>query len=176
MSELDYLIWQRFGQLQKPQNKRFRALNGKYGKLKKYRAKMAQKPTEGEIGLERLLKTAFKGTSASIQRQMIFREGKGGYIVDFYIPNHHLAFEADGKQHVENIEYDTERDNTLKGLGVLVYRIANYAMKYKSAEVLEHLKKIAEALQIKDYSERRIMLLNLQKTIKKAFSWRSGQS
>lgn len=168
------MIWQRFGHFSTQKTKKHARLSNRYKKLKKYRQKMQEKPTEGENGLEGLLKSAFKGTS--IQSQMIFREGKGGYIVDFYLPSHHLAFEADGKIHTNNIEYDTRRDETLRGIGVIVFRIANYAMKYKSAEVLRHLQAISETLKIKDYSQRRLLLFNHQQTIKKAFSWRSGQS
>lgn len=170
---LDLLIWRRFNSLKKP-NKRIARLSNRYRNLKKYRKKNAENPTPQEKTLEMLLRKAFK--HENIQSQMIFREGKGGYIVDLYIPSYHLAFEADGFQHIENKEYDDQRDKTLNGLGVLVFRIANYAFKYKPEEVLKSLEEVAKATKIKDYAERRRILLNLQQTIKNAFGWRSGQS
>lgn len=73
---------------------------------------------------ERHLWYAFpKGLPVTIQRQKVI----GQYIVDFYCASAKLVTEIDGSQHYEkeNLEADTNRDNYLNNLGLVVKRYAN---------------------------------------------------
>lgn len=56
------------------------------------------------------------------------QHGIGRYIVDFYCPQLQLAVEVDGSQHFElnALEYDNERDEWLRGFGVMVVRFTAY--------------------------------------------------
>ena len=47
----------------------------------------------------------------------------GNYIVDFYCSNCHVVIEIDGSSHNEKYEYDVERDEYLKFLGLKVIHI-----------------------------------------------------
>jgi len=51
----------------------------------------------------------------------------GGYVVDFYLPQHKLAIEIDGPSHLgpEAAEYDQERQKTIEDLGVIFLRFTN---------------------------------------------------
>lgn len=47
----------------------------------------------------------------------------GSYIVDFYIKRLGLVIEIDGSSHVGKEEYDLEREDYLRSLGLKIYRI-----------------------------------------------------
>ena len=49
----------------------------------------------------------------------------GGYIVDFYCSELQLVIEIDGDSHAETVEYDLERTEFLKALGLQVIRYTN---------------------------------------------------
>jgi very-short-patch-repair endonuclease len=49
----------------------------------------------------------------------------GKYIVDFCAPRQKLIIELDGSQHLDQHEYDTERDNFLQSKGYRVLRFWN---------------------------------------------------
>lgn len=49
----------------------------------------------------------------------------GPYILDFYCPDKKLAIELDGSQHLNNKEYDQERDNYLLALDIKTVRFWN---------------------------------------------------
>ncbi|MCX6752746.1 MAG: DUF559 domain-containing protein [Candidatus Nomurabacteria bacterium] len=49
----------------------------------------------------------------------------GPYILDFYSPEKRLAIELDGSQHLDNKEYDEERDNYLLGHEIKTLRFWN---------------------------------------------------
>jgi very-short-patch-repair endonuclease len=49
----------------------------------------------------------------------------GYYIADFYCPRYRYIIELDGSQHIENSEYDQERDNFLRSKGCTVRRFWN---------------------------------------------------
>ena len=51
-----------------------------------------------------------KGVGIKFRRQ----HSVGSYILDFYFPEKKLGIELDGSQHLENKEYDKERDNYLR--------------------------------------------------------------
>ena len=49
----------------------------------------------------------------------------GPYILDFYCPEKRLAVELDGRQHVENKDYDVERAHYLREFGIKIVRFWN---------------------------------------------------
>ena len=80
------------------------------------------------------------------QRGYKFRrqESIGSYIVDFFCPKYNLVIELDGSQHLDNKEYDFERDNYLKSQGCIILRFWNNDI-HKNLEGV--LSKIDEILQ-----------------------------
>jgi len=65
----------------------------------------------------------FKGLD--FDRQKII----GNYIVDFYCADKKLIIEIDGVSHNEKVEYDTERDAFLKGLGLNIVHLLDKDIK-----------------------------------------------
>lgn len=65
----------------------------------------------------------------------------GSYIVDFYCKEKNLIIELDGSQHMEAKEYDKERDNYIKILGIKVLRFWNNDIDKNIEEVLIKIKK-----------------------------------
>lgn len=53
------------------------------------------------------------------------QHGIGPYIVDFYFPKAKLVVELDGVQHIENKEYDNQRNEYLESLGIQTLRFMN---------------------------------------------------
>ena len=80
------------------------------------------------------------------QRGYKFRrqESIGSYIVDVFCPKYNLVIELDGSQHLDNKEYDFERDNYLKSQGCIILRFWNNDI-HKNLEGV--LSKIDEILQ-----------------------------
>ncbi len=64
----------------------------------------------------------------------------GNYIVDFYCPSRKTVIEIDGDTHNEKAEYDTQRDDYLKSLGLEVIHILDADIKNNMEEVLLFLK------------------------------------
>ena len=63
----------------------------------------------------------------------------GNYIVDFYIKRIGVAIEIDGSSHNDKEEYDRNRDNYLRGLGVSVLHYADREVKQSLDGVIQHL-------------------------------------
>ena len=69
----------------------------------------------------------------------------GSYIVDFYIAEHRIVIELDGKQHgeEEHRKQDKERDDTLYQLGLTVLRYTNKQIKQNfrgvCLDILRHM-------------------------------------
>ena len=63
-----------------------------------------------------------------IDRQIII----GNFIVDFFIAELGLVVEIDGSSHDDKKEYDQERDNFLKGLGLDVIR-------YRDSDIMNNI-------------------------------------
>lgn len=74
-------------------------------------------PTEGILW--KILQKYFK--EARFRRQY----SVGPYILDFYSTKHRIAIEADGEYHLQQKEYDSERDNFLRGNNIIVLRFTN---------------------------------------------------
>jgi very-short-patch-repair endonuclease len=62
----------------------------------------------------------------------------GNYIVDFYCQEYNLVIELDGSHHftVEGKEYDSEKDEYLRGHGLKVLRFTNHQIMKNLNSVL----------------------------------------
>lgn len=65
----------------------------------------------------------------------------GPYIADFYCKEKNLIIELDGSSHTKSKEYDKERDNYMKILGIKVLRFWNNEIDKNIEEVLIKIKK-----------------------------------
>ncbi len=65
----------------------------------------------------------------------------GPYILDFYCVEKRIGIELDGAQHLENKDYDRERDNYLMMNDVKVLRFWNVEISVNIDKVLERIKK-----------------------------------
>jgi very-short-patch-repair endonuclease len=66
----------------------------------------------------------------------------GPYIVDFYCAKKKLIIEVDGKQHLQNLEYDEERTMYLKHLGYKVIRFWNSEINNNIQKVVSTILKL----------------------------------
>ena len=76
-----------------------------------------------------------------------FRQyGVGHYILDFYCPQHRLAIELDGSQHLETAaaERDIERTQYLNGQDITVLRFWNNDVSKDIDGVLEKIRLLLE--------------------------------
>ena len=64
----------------------------------------------------------------------------GSYIVDFYVPSLSLVIEIDGWSHRYKEEYDKERDNYLKAIGLNIFKIPDIEIKRNLSWVMDCLK------------------------------------
>ncbi|MCX6752704.1 MAG: DUF559 domain-containing protein [Candidatus Nomurabacteria bacterium] len=64
----------------------------------------------------------------------------GPYILDFYCSEKRIGIELDGSQHLDNKEYDKERDNYLLMNDIKVLRFWNSEINANIDEVLEKIK------------------------------------
>ena len=64
----------------------------------------------------------------------------GNYIVDFFVKSLGLVVEIDGSSHDLKIEYDKERENYLKSLGLKIFRIPDIDVKKNLDGVMYGLK------------------------------------
>jgi very-short-patch-repair endonuclease len=65
----------------------------------------------------------------------------GNYILDFYAPYIKLGIELDGKQHLENKEYDLERSKYLKLKNIEILRFWNSEIESNLEKVLDSINK-----------------------------------
>ena len=63
----------------------------------------------------------------------------GGYIVDFYCHSASLIVELDGDIHIQQTEYDTERDKELNARGFRVLHFRNGEIHRDLSMVLEQI-------------------------------------
>ncbi|HUC88883.1 MAG TPA: DUF559 domain-containing protein [Candidatus Paceibacterota bacterium] len=68
------------------------------------------------------------------------QQGIGPYIVDFYCKEKNLVIEIDGSQHLEAKEYDIERENYMKSLGIKTLRFWNNEIDKNIESVLMKIK------------------------------------
>ncbi len=65
----------------------------------------------------------------------------GPYILDFYCVKKRIAVELDGSQHLDNQDYDKERDDYLLLNDIKVLRFWNREISDNMSKVLERIKK-----------------------------------
>jgi very-short-patch-repair endonuclease len=66
----------------------------------------------------------------------------GNFIVDFFCKNLAVAVEIDGSSHNDKVEYDIERDNFLKSVGLIV-------IHYTDRDVINNIEGVLEDLKLK---------------------------
>jgi len=90
---------------------------------KQYRRELRKRLTTEELIVWSMLKKYF--SLYKCRRQF----GIGPYIADFYIYALQLVIEIDGSQHLENMDYDLERDQYLESLGITTLRYWNHDVR-----------------------------------------------
>lgn len=105
-----------------------------HSKLLERRKKLRKELTPEEHKLWFYLKG--KNLGVKFRRQ----HGIGSYIADFYCKEKNLVIELDGLQHLENKEYDKERDLYLQTVGIKVLRFWNDDINKNIEEVLLKIK------------------------------------
>lgn len=83
------------------------------------------KNIKADSPIERTLNEKLTSFRYPVLRQVYFRIDEKDYILDFFVPDMMLAFEADGKQHRANneaIQYDKNRDNSFRTIGIETIR------------------------------------------------------
>ena len=100
-------------------------------KLKPRRKELRHNETPEEKLLWDLLRRKNVGYKFSRQYSV------GPYILDFYCVEKRLAIELDGSGHLENREYDAERDNYLRMRDIEVLRFWNKEVNDNISKVLE---------------------------------------
>jgi len=63
----------------------------------------------------------------------------GHYIADFYCASAKVVIEIDGSSHIGREEYDHERDEFMKAIGLTVIRISDADVKFNMTGVLSML-------------------------------------
>ncbi len=89
------------------------------GILKERRKELRKNLTPEEAIMWNVLRRYFK--SARFRRQYSL----GPYIFDFYSVKHRIAIELDGSQHLDNAEYDKERDRYAYSCNIRTLRFWN---------------------------------------------------
>lgn len=105
---------------------------------------------------EAILWTYIKGRK--IEKQRFLRQFSiGGYIVDFYCPQLHLAIEVDGATHSseEEIKYDKERQGDIEGLGIVFLRFGNEEIYGGLESVLHEIR--SKVIELLNTAEKQII-------------------
>ncbi len=105
-----------------------------HSKLLERRKRLRKEITPEEYKLWFYLKG--KNFNVKFRRQ----HGIGPYIVDFYCKEKNLILEIDGLQHLQNKNYDKERDEYLKTLGFKVLRFWNNEIDKNIEDVITRIK------------------------------------
>ena len=63
----------------------------------------------------------------------------GNYIVDFYVVALGMAIEIDGEIHNDKENYDNLREEFLSSLGILVWRVSDFRVKFDLDNVMREL-------------------------------------
>ena len=64
----------------------------------------------------------------------------GNYIADFYCREKKMVIEIDGWSHDDKYEYDKERDEYMRSLGIHVLRISDKDVKQDMSNILNWIK------------------------------------
>ena len=95
---------------------------------------LRQQPIDAERWLWRYLR-AHRMAGYKFRRQVVIEP----YIVDFICLEERLIVEADGGQHLEQMEEDLMRTSFLESLDYRVIRFWNYEILRDTETVLEHI-------------------------------------
>ena len=80
----------------------------------------------------------------------------GNFIVDFFAPQIGLVIELDGCSHDERKDYDKEREDYLKSLGLKIIRFSSRETLHELKSVIKKLKNFIEKeFQKKKFPERK---------------------
>jgi very-short-patch-repair endonuclease len=73
----------------------------------------------------------------------------GAYVLDFYCPDLRLAIEIDGESHDKPTakEYDQEREEQIKQLGITIIRFTNSQIETKLEDVVQYIRDISASLR-----------------------------
>jgi very-short-patch-repair endonuclease len=88
---------------------------------------------------EKLLWSSLRGEK--LQYKFIRQCSVGPYILDFYCREKRIGVELDGFQHLDNKDYDKERDDYLLLNDIKILRFWNSEISANIDEVLEKIKK-----------------------------------
>jgi very-short-patch-repair endonuclease len=104
-----------------------------YKGLRKHARELRTALTECEKRVMGFLKS--RGLRFRVQHPIDF------YIVDFYLPNHHLVIEVDGEQHIttEGKVYDEYRDEIMHLYELRVLRISNRDIRANAAKAFQRI-------------------------------------
>ena len=91
---------------------------------------MRKEPTEGERVLWEMLRGR-KILGLKFRRQQVVL----GFVVDFYCAEKRLALELDGPIHLQQKDYDAERDRLLAEGGIRVVRVADRAVNVETVRL-----------------------------------------
>ena len=101
-----------------------------------------QTPTE-ELMWDKLRNRRLKGFKFLRQHPIIVSKQNGKtkfFIADFYCAEKKIVVELDGGIHALQIEYDKERDNIMKDMGLVVLRFTNEEVVKNVYEVMGKIK------------------------------------
>ena len=71
----------------------------------------------------------------------------GNYVVDFCAPRRKLIIELDGSQHLEQVEYDTNRTEFLESRGYKVLRFWNNDVLKNIDDVIREIQLVLEEIE-----------------------------
>jgi very-short-patch-repair endonuclease len=108
-------------------------------KLKEFAKNNRKKGMIHEVLIWNLLKNG-NINNLDFDRQKII----GNYIVDFFCAELNLVIEIDGSSHLQKKEYDANRDEFLRGLGLRVIHIEAQAVLQRFSQVERFLQEILE--------------------------------
>ncbi|OGI47181.1 hypothetical protein A2121_01710 [Candidatus Nomurabacteria bacterium GWB1_40_6] len=94
---------------------------------------------QNETKEEKLLWNSLRGEK--LQYKFIRQCSIGPYILDFYCREKRIGIELDGFQHLDNKDYDRERDDYLLLNDIKILRFWNSEISANIDEVLEKIKK-----------------------------------
>jgi very-short-patch-repair endonuclease len=77
----------------------------------------------------------------------------GRFVLDFYLPSHHLVVELDGAGHEEQRERDAERTAWLTAYGYRVLRFGNEEVLSNLSGVLEQIRRTARESSLKRFQD-----------------------
>lgn len=111
-----------------------------YSKLKLLSDEMRNHPTKAESILWRGLNR--KQLGYKFRRQHIVDQ----FIVDFYCIEAQLVIEVDGEIHLQTVDRDSQRDETLKNLGLSTIRFTNDEVINHTDSVLLKIRFVLETI------------------------------